>query len=47
MRGEGHFAEIIHQQFRVAKDKYLKDKKMPALNLELHEHFKSAQLRLF
>ena len=47
MRGEGHFAEIIHQQFRVAKDKFLKDKKMPALNLELHEHFKSAQLRLF
>lgn len=47
MRGEGHFAEIIHQQFRVAKDKYLKDRTMPEYNLELHEYFKSAQLRLF
>ena len=47
MRGEGKIAEIIHQQFRVAKEKYLKGRKMPEYNLELHEHFKSAQLRLF
>lgn len=47
MRGEGNIAQIIHDQFRVAKEKYLKDRKMPAYNLELHERFKSPQLRLF
>ena len=47
MTGEGNIADIIHQQFRIAKEKYLKDRKMPALNLELHEHHKSPQLRLF
>jgi len=47
MRGEGNIAEIIHQQFRLGKEKYLKDRKMPEYNLDLHEHFKSPQLRLF
>lgn len=47
MRGEGNIAEIIHAQFRLAKEKYLKDRKMPAYNLELHERHKSAQLSLF
>lgn len=47
MRGEGNIADIIHAQFRVAKEKFLKDRKMPAYNLELHEHHKSPQLRLF
>lgn len=47
MRGEGNFAEIIHQQFRVAKEKFLKGRKMPDYNLGLHEHYKSPQLRLF
>ena len=47
MRGEGNIAEIIHAQFRVAKEKYLKDRKMPAYNLDLHERHKSAQLSLF
>lgn len=47
MSGEGNFAEIIHQQFRVAKEKYLKGRKMPAFNFDLHEHHKSPQLRLF
>ena len=47
MRGEGNIAEIIHAQFRVAKEKYMKDRKMPALNLDLHERYKSAQLSLF
>lgn len=47
MRGEGEIAEIIHRQFKVAKEKYLKDRKMPAFNLDLHEQFKSPQLRLF
>lgn len=47
MRGEGNIAEIIHAQFRVAKEKYFKGRKMPPYNLELHERFKSLQLYLF
>ncbi|MCE7923871.1 MAG: PA0069 family radical SAM protein [Haliscomenobacteraceae bacterium CHB4] len=47
MRGEGNIARIIHDQFRVAKDKFLKDRKMPPYNLELHDQFKSPQLKLF
>jgi DNA repair photolyase len=47
MSGEGNIAEIIHQQFRVAKEKYLKGRKMPPLNLDLYGDFKSPQLRLF
>jgi DNA repair photolyase len=47
MRGEGNIADIIRQQFRLAREKYLKDRKMPDYNLELHERHKSPQLRLF
>ena len=47
MRGSGNIADVIHQQFRVAKEKYMKDRKMPAFNLDLHEGYKSPQLRLF
>lgn len=43
-RGEGNIAAIIHDQFRVAKNKFLKDRKMPAFNLDLHEKHKSPQL---
>ncbi len=47
MRGEGNIADIVHEQFRIAKQKFFADRKMPAYNLELHEQFKSSQLRLF
>ena len=47
MRGEGKIAEIIREQFRVAKARYFADRKMPEFNLDLHEHHKSSQLRLF
>ncbi|HPI08734.1 MAG TPA: PA0069 family radical SAM protein [Saprospiraceae bacterium] len=47
MRGEGNIADVIHQQFRVGKEKFMKDRKMPAYNLELHERHKSPQMRLF
>ncbi len=47
MRGEGQIAEIIHAQFRVAKEKYLSGRKMPGYNLDLHAQFKSPQLSLF
>ncbi|TNE57952.1 MAG: PA0069 family radical SAM protein [Bacteroidetes bacterium] len=47
MRGEGKIAEIIRDQFKLAKEKYFSGRQMPKFNLELHEHFKTAQLRLF
>lgn len=47
MRGSGNIADVIHQQLRVAKEKYMKDRKMPAFNLDLHERHKSPQMRLF
>lgn len=47
MRGEGNYADIINQQFRLAKEKFLKDRKMPEYNLDLHERFKPGQLSLF
>ncbi|MBK7935900.1 MAG: PA0069 family radical SAM protein [Lewinellaceae bacterium] len=47
MRGEGNIADIVHEQFRIAKQKFFHDKTMPAYNLDLHEQFKTSQLRLF
>lgn len=47
MRGEGNIAEIIHQQIKLARKLYFKDKKTPPYNLELHEQFKNGQLKLF
>jgi len=47
MKGEGHIAIQINDQFRIAKKKYLRRKVLPDFNLTLHEHFKSDQLRLF
>lgn len=47
IRGDGNVAEIINQQYQLAKRLYFSNKVMPKYNLELHEHFKDAQLRLF
>ncbi len=47
MRGEGKIAEQIDNMVRLAKKKYFKNKKMPSLNAQLHEHYKTNQLRLF
>jgi len=47
MRGEGHIAKQIHDLMRLARLKYFKDKKMPALNRDLHEQYKDGQLKLF
>ncbi|MCB0533126.1 MAG: PA0069 family radical SAM protein [Saprospiraceae bacterium] len=47
MRGEGKISEIIRDQFRLAKARFFADRQMPKFNLELHEGFKTAQLRLF
>jgi len=47
MKGDGHIAAQIHEQFRIAKQRYLKNRVLPDFNVTLHEHFKSDQLRLF
>lgn len=47
MRGEGEIAEQIHSMMRLAKNKYFKEKTMPALNTELHAPYKTGQLPLF
>ncbi|MCB0547824.1 MAG: PA0069 family radical SAM protein [Phaeodactylibacter sp.] len=47
MRGEGKIAEIVAQQFRLAKQQYFKDKEKPEYNLELFEQFRNPQLSLF
>lgn len=47
MRGEGHIADIIHQQFRIAREKFMKDRNMPEYDLTLYERFKGGQLSLF
>lgn len=47
MRGEGNIAEIIREQFRVARGKFFAGREMPKYNLEMHARFKTAQLSLF
>ncbi len=47
MVGEGNIAEIIRKQFRVAKEKYMKGRTTPPYNLDMHEDFKTPQLKLF
>ena len=47
MVGEGQIAESIQQQMRLAKKKFFEGKKSPAYNCEMHEGYKSAQMRLF
>lgn len=47
MRGQGNVADIIRQQFRVAREKFMKGREMPAYNLSLHARHKSPQMRLF
>lgn len=54
MRGEGNIAEQIHQQFDIAKKRYLPNKVLPKLELSLYERERTiilrsheTQLRLF
>ncbi len=47
MRGEGKIAEIIRQQIHLARKLYFSDKEKAGYNLEMHQDFKSAQLKLF
>jgi DNA repair photolyase len=47
MTGEGNIAEIVKQQFKLAKKKFFSDRSLKSYNLELHQFFKQQQLRLF
>ena len=47
MKGEGVIADIIHQQFDVARKLYCMNKDKAFYNLDLYRHDKSRQLSLF
>lgn len=47
MKGEGKIAEVIHQQLTLARTRFFAGREKPAYNLELHQDFKSAQMKLF
>lgn len=47
MTGDGNIADIVQQQYKLAKKKFFKDRQIPAFNTELHQFFKKQQLRLF
>ncbi|ALJ05506.1 radical SAM protein [Pseudalgibacter alginicilyticus] len=47
MRGEGKIADQIDTLARLAHNRYFKNKKIPKLNVDLHEPFKNGQLKLF
>lgn len=46
-RGEGTIATQIHDMARLARQRYFKDRNFPVLNMDLHEQFKSGQMKLF
>lgn len=47
MTGEGNIAKQIHDLMKLARLKYFKDSHMPKLNTELHEQYKTGQIKLF
>ncbi len=47
MRGEGPLADIIRQQFLLARRRFFDQRQMPPYNLDLHERHKDGQMRLF
>lgn len=47
MKGEGEFADQVKQQFKIARNLYLKGRRSTPLNCDLHEQFKTGQMRLF
>ncbi len=46
-RGEGKVAEQIHAMARLARQKYFANKTFPKLRTDLHQQYKSGQMRLF
>ena len=47
MKGEGEFADQVKQQFKIARNLYLKDRQRRVLNCNLHEEYKDGQMKLF
>ena len=48
MRGEGLRADLLKQQFNLARKRFFADKpKRPSYNLALYEQFKNPQMNLF
>ncbi len=47
MAGEGNIADVIHNTFKIARQKYFKDKKMEPLATHLFDGTKGEQLSLF
>lgn len=47
MRGSGNIAEQVEQQFRIARNRFLKDRFLPELNCALFEENRPGQLSLF
>ena len=47
MRGEGQIAKQINDLVHLARLKYFKGKRMPKLNIALHETYKVGQMKLF
>jgi len=46
-KGEGQIANHLHELMRLAKHRYFKGKHFPKLNTQLHESYKTGQLKLF
>ncbi len=46
-RGEGKIADQIHDMAKLARLKYFKGKVFPKLNRDLHESYKTGQMKLF
>ncbi len=46
-RGEGKVAEQVHEMARLARQRYFADKTFPKLRTDLHEQYKSGQMKLF
>jgi len=47
MRGEGNYVENLNAQMKLAKSKYMKDRFLPAYNLEAFHKNRNPQLSLF
>ncbi|MBV6653840.1 MAG: PA0069 family radical SAM protein [Mameliella sp.] len=47
MSGEGQFADVVKQQFLLAKKRFFSDKQKPEYNLELFEQLRNPQMSLF
>lgn len=47
MRGEGPIADMVAQQFRLARQRFFEDRKMPDYDFTLFEKLRNPQLKLF